>query len=330
MRRVFIDVETTGFSSGEEDEILQIGICNGNGRKLFDQKYKPKKKRKWHVAERINKIKPEDVANEKTAEEDVDRIQAIFDKVDEIGMYNAGFDKRFLYSIGLNIDESKVVDVLPKARAFFKDAGKTKDAKLTTISSYLGIRHKKHDALGDAKATAVINLFIDEEVAKGAAADVYDYSSKVESTHLSAAKGFNNDVVGCGTNAHKFSDDPKRPHYLRCSILLFLIVILGLFIYGINTVGVFEPIREYGTCVLSLFITVLLFAAVRAIRLGCARRIRWIVRSIIDFAIIVFIVFVIMMMPGLFEDAMQFYILTGLACCLLFMMLVRLHRNMGF
>jgi DNA polymerase-3 subunit epsilon len=94
MRTVFLDLETTGLDP-RTDEILEIGILDGDGQVLLDSLVRPVRHSRWPAAQRIHGITPAAVHGAPT----LDALRArIIDAVSGalVVIYNAPFDAGFL------------------------------------------------------------------------------------------------------------------------------------------------------------------------------------------------------------------------------------------
>ena len=118
INRIVLDVETTGLDP-EGDEILRLSIIDGGGAALLDETYKPEHTTSWPDAQRINRISPTSVRNRPPITDDIERIQTLLDRAQEVCAFNADFDLAFLGEIGLRLDTSKVRDTMREyGRAF--------------------------------------------------------------------------------------------------------------------------------------------------------------------------------------------------------------------
>lgn len=150
------DIETTGLN--EDDEILQISIIDGNGKKLFDEYIKPKIKKEWAEAEAINGISYEFVENEKNIEFYIKQLNDIFRKAELVVGYNIeNFDIPFLRRNKINI-KNEVFDVMLEFAPIYKEWSSKyncyKWQRLEICANYYGYKNFiAHDSLTDTKAT---------------------------------------------------------------------------------------------------------------------------------------------------------------------------------
>ncbi|MFH6891570.1 exonuclease domain-containing protein [Alloscardovia omnicolens] len=157
--RIVVDTETTGLAP-EYDELLQISIIDGNGIVLHDRYYKPEKKKTWREAEKIHHITPKKVANKPFARQDLTILQDIFDRAQEIVIYNAPFDLAFLAVLGLKFDIDKVTDTMREYGQLFHH---TDYYKLTEAAKECNHNYVAHNALSDCKATLAVQKQVDKK-----------------------------------------------------------------------------------------------------------------------------------------------------------------------
>ena len=157
INRIVLDVETTGLDP-EGDEILRLSIIDGGGAALLDETYKPEHTTSWPDAQRINRISPTSVRNRPPITDDIERIQTLLDRAQEVCAFNADFDLAFLGEIGLRLDTAKVRDSLREyGRAFHG----SDYIKLTQAAEECNYRYNAHDSLSDCRATLVVQTRVD-------------------------------------------------------------------------------------------------------------------------------------------------------------------------
>ena len=159
---ICLDIETTGLNR-LEDEILQISIIDGNNKVLFNEYIKPVHMGSWPVAEIINGISPEMVADKKTLIELAPEIEKILDNAKLVVGYNSNyFDLPFMEAKGIHIPEHiQTYDVmnhfLPVYGEWDKEKNRYSRQKLSTCAQYFGYENtpggRYHDSLEDVKAT---------------------------------------------------------------------------------------------------------------------------------------------------------------------------------
>lgn len=154
--KVIIDVETTGLSS-KYDEILQFSAINENGEILLNEYIKPLYTTDWPEAQKVHNITPERVKNCPTINILWEKIQLILLSANEIIGYNVEFDLAFLQTIGINIPDVKITDVMIEFADIFKEwceeTNNYKCKSLYTCTNYYNYKYKAHDSLADCQAT---------------------------------------------------------------------------------------------------------------------------------------------------------------------------------
>ncbi len=156
---VVLDTETTGLESYNGDEILSISICDAYGNIQFDSLVKPKKKRSWPEAEKINGISPAMVKNSPTIDEIADDIRRFICTGKLVVGYNISFDIDFLVSSDVLPSYPRTFDVMmeyakvhgSKSSPF---GGRYCYSKLETCANGYGYSFAAHASKEDAVATA--------------------------------------------------------------------------------------------------------------------------------------------------------------------------------
>lgn len=155
-RMIAVDCETTGVNT-EKDEVLQISIVDEDGKTLINTYCAPEIVRNWAEAERVNGISWADVQGHAPFRKYAALIQRIFDAADEIVLYNAGFDLKFISRIGVLYDGAKVVDMMIKFAEVYGEwndyYGGYRWQKLIACADYYGVTFNPHNSLDDARAT---------------------------------------------------------------------------------------------------------------------------------------------------------------------------------
>jgi len=158
---IVIDTETTGLSTLDGAEILQLSIINQDGEILFNEYFKPMFAESWEVAMRINHITPEMVANKPHIYERMQEIHAILRGTKCVIGYNTAFDLRMLEAFGLDIaDTVTVVDVMrlftPVRGIWNEQFGSYERQSLQKCAQYYHYdwgNDTAHDSLADCRAT---------------------------------------------------------------------------------------------------------------------------------------------------------------------------------
>lgn len=158
---LFYDLETTGLSPNQNDEILQLAVINGNGEVLMNTLVKPMHKRKWTDAEAIHGISPEMVKDAPDIFDILNRLQELINDAEWLVGYNSlGFDDKFLRAAGIDLSSVNEFDVMLEYAERYNDFNERKGnrrwSKLTEAAHRWDYRFPAHDALNDAKATLYI------------------------------------------------------------------------------------------------------------------------------------------------------------------------------
>ena len=110
----------------------------------------------------------------------------VFDKADEILIYNANFDISFMKSHGFSFKEScKITDVM-KEYSVYKL--KNKRFKLSAAASEFGYTFTAHDALEDVKATLVVHNEVNKFFNKNIFIKYFYYIIKICFKYLKRVK----------------------------------------------------------------------------------------------------------------------------------------------
>ena len=144
------DLETTGVSL-KYAEILQISLTDGNGCVLFTSYVKPRHRKSWPRAEKINHISPAMVVNAPYFDEIRSRVQDLFNQAILIVGYNAkSFDIPIIERYGIVVPQNRF-DVMEEFRLF---TGRTINYKLKHCAEYFHFSYNPHDATEDTVTTA--------------------------------------------------------------------------------------------------------------------------------------------------------------------------------
>lgn len=95
-RTLYLDVETTGLSCSEGDEIVEIAVVDEAGQVLLESLVRPIRCQDWPEAQAVHGIMPADVASAPALEKLIPHLQDLFEQADTLVIYNATFDLSFL------------------------------------------------------------------------------------------------------------------------------------------------------------------------------------------------------------------------------------------
>ena len=158
MEAVYLDTETTGLDH-RVNELLEIGIIDGEGRVLVDSLIKPIMKKSWEEAEKINHISPKMVANSPSIDLIKDAIiKAVKGKV--VYIWNAKFDISFLPFVAEHAKE--VVCAMAEFGAYIErtqpqNRSQSGRYKMTYVANDLGIATENaHRAIDDTRIMLAI------------------------------------------------------------------------------------------------------------------------------------------------------------------------------
>jgi DNA polymerase-3 subunit epsilon len=157
-----LDLETTGLNPRDNDEILQISICDGNGSTLLNSYVRPEKRRRWPNAERIHGITWQMVKDSPTLKEMGGQIKEILGGCTLLIGYNIRtFDLEFLKAGHVWPPSGmKVYDLIYDCSVIH---GTWSDKyhnytyiSLAKVAQWYGVKYEAHDALEDAVATTMV------------------------------------------------------------------------------------------------------------------------------------------------------------------------------
>ena len=153
-----IDVETTGLKHGY-DEILSLSIVDGNGTVLFDELFRPERRKSWKPAEKVNGISPNDVKNARRISEAIKEIEPLLSSDRLVVAYNLWFDVEFLREAGVKVPASNHFDVMADYSEVYGpigEDGERKNVRLVNAARKYGYTFDAHKSVEDAKATAFV------------------------------------------------------------------------------------------------------------------------------------------------------------------------------
>ena len=157
-RTIILDTETTGLDSSK-DEILQLSIIDEQGNVLFNEHFKPIIATEWKVAESVNGISPQMVADCEDIYHYFSEIQQILYDADTIIGYNTDFDLAFLRSCDFQLyEDTETIDVMQEFAPIYGEQNENgyKWQKLAACAAYYNYdwgTATAHDSLADCRAT---------------------------------------------------------------------------------------------------------------------------------------------------------------------------------
>lgn len=158
---ILFDTETTGIS--RDDEIVSIAICDGTGRILLNERFKPARHDTWPAAERVHHISPAQVAHRPGIRAYRTRITRILESGKLLAGYNIDFDLRMLRQSGIDTVDIDRIPTYDCMRNYARLHGEWdtrhngwKWSKLADAAGHYGYRFDAHDAGEDIKATAYL------------------------------------------------------------------------------------------------------------------------------------------------------------------------------
>ncbi len=157
-RTVCFAIRTTGVYVKKGDELLQFVAIDDDGNVLFNEKFKPRKKKEWNISNRISgAITPDMVKHCHHFSRYWKRLQSIILSASTLVSYNEIFDFAFLKSAKIDVSGISHVDVMKKFSEKYGEKnsyGQYKLQYLSTCAAYYKYDYdvKVNDCLEDAKA----------------------------------------------------------------------------------------------------------------------------------------------------------------------------------
>lgn len=156
---ICFDTETTG-TNPQRNGIVDLGIVDGDGQKLFRALINPGDVEWSDGASRVNGIYKKDVAEALSMDDYRLALQKIFSAADRVVGYNVSFDIKFIEAAGLKLKpDVEIVDIMPfysyvvgEWNPHFHDYKYQKLTKCAEAYHYQWVG-KAHGALADALAT---------------------------------------------------------------------------------------------------------------------------------------------------------------------------------
>lgn len=110
---ICFDTETTG-TNPQRNGIVDLGIVDGDGQKLFRALINPGDVEWSDGASRVNGIYKKDVAEALSMDDYRPALQKIFSAADRVVGYNVSFDIKFIEAAGLKLKpDVEIVDIMP-------------------------------------------------------------------------------------------------------------------------------------------------------------------------------------------------------------------------
>lgn len=153
---VYLDTETTGFSSVAGDTVVEIAIVDEFGRAIIDTLVNPRRSIPWQ-ARNIHGISDDMVRGKPTLDQLLPRIRDIV-AGEQVVIYNAAFDAPFFP------DRLRHARMVSCAMTRFADALGGPWRKLDVAARHVGHRWTgdAHRALADALACRSVWLWLEE------------------------------------------------------------------------------------------------------------------------------------------------------------------------
>ncbi len=172
-KTICFDTETTGIvrSGSDPDEILTLSIVDGDGKTVFDEMFRPSRRKEWPRASEVNGILPSDVAGCEPIESHLPELMRIFADADEVIGYNVGFDLEFLENVGVRPrPDAEVVDTMMVFSEIYGEPstrfpGEFRWKKLTFAAEHIGHEWTgaAHGSLADAVATLAVQRWCESQ-----------------------------------------------------------------------------------------------------------------------------------------------------------------------
>lgn len=194
---LILKTATTGLNSS--DVILELAICDRNYKTLFNERFKPLRKRSWKEAERIHGISYQDVKKCCRFKDRVEEIKSIL-RNNKVVIFNAAFDAKILEQTckveGVDyawVDEIETWCCMAMAGNFYTDYANYYGGIRADIALRLAIQENKslnleqpeslenyrdYSAITSCVRTAFIFNVISEEQEKRWAKRIAEYKAK--------------------------------------------------------------------------------------------------------------------------------------------------------
>lgn len=214
-----IDIETTGLKP-KSDEILQVAICDGEGKELLNSYVMPERRKRWPDAQKVNGITWDMVKDSPTLGELSGRIHSILSSKPLVIGYNLRFDFMMLEAGGVSVKTGGYTwDIMNDCSVMMGNwnerRGEYSFVRLQAIAKYYDVQYKPHDAIEDARATAKVfrRMLNDPE-----------YRSKVEQKESWLIEPMGNDEAAKQSGPQN-TKEQVRKSYVKIAILIAVILI---------------------------------------------------------------------------------------------------------
>lgn len=157
-----LDLETTGLDPHDNDEVLQVSICDGNGKMLLNSYVHPVHRRRWTNAEAIHGITPEMVKDAPALLDLNDEIHRLLSECTLLIGYNIrNFDLEFLKAGGIDLPRVMTVyDLINDCSVLYSTwndyYGNYTYISLENMTKKLRVTYSPHDSSEDVKATVKV------------------------------------------------------------------------------------------------------------------------------------------------------------------------------
>ncbi|MFD1432606.1 exonuclease domain-containing protein [Lacticaseibacillus yichunensis] len=151
---ISLDIETTG-TNYAYDDVIQVSathVMNGLETENFTSFVDPGRSVPAHITT-LTGIRQEDVDNAPKLNELADELMSFIGDRLVIGWNLKSFDLPFLNAKGIDLTANTILDVMMLAR---RRKHQGVNSQLTTVKHMLGVEALSHNALTDARATAVL------------------------------------------------------------------------------------------------------------------------------------------------------------------------------
>ena len=154
---IAVAMRTTGYNV-EEDEIIELVICDLDGKQLFAQRVKPQNVETWEPSEASGGISPADVAEHPELYQFEDEIMALFDQADIVVCEHLPFTQALVEGSWVTLPNFEGFDLDEEFRLSHCTTDyRTEPAtavSLAGVAEYYGLRADDTSCLGQAKLVA--------------------------------------------------------------------------------------------------------------------------------------------------------------------------------